>query len=128
MQDNPNTRSRGGWQQDNISLRASLALAERDAPAALRYFNQALNADPRPEAALAQAAQLGTAGYPAEGVAHLDYFTALPKPVVERHWSMAYVHARLLERQNFMLDEIAHLRATLAHETQSPAEPPSGSQ
>ena len=40
---------------------------------------------------------------------------------------MAYVHARLLERQNFMQDEIVHLRATLASEAQSPAEQePSG--
>ena len=122
MEGNPNMRNHGGWRQDNLSLRASLALAEQDPNAAVTYFNRALDADPRPSAALAQAAQLGTAGYPAEGVAHLDYFTALPKPVVERRWSMAYVHARLLERQDFMQDEIAHLRATLANEAQSSAD------
>ena len=80
MEDNPAMRNRGGWRQDNLSLRASLALAKQDPRAALALFNQALEADPQPSAALAQAAQLGSAGYPAEGVAHLDYFTALPKP------------------------------------------------
>ncbi len=122
MDDNPNMRRYGGWRQDNLSLRASLALAEKNPRAALTFFNQALDAAPQPSAALAQAAQLGAAGYPAEGVAHLDYFAVLPKPVVEPHWSMAYVHARLLERQNFMQDEIVHLRATLASEAQVPAE------
>jgi protein O-mannosyl-transferase len=113
MEKNSNMRRFGGWRQDNLGLRANLALAQHDPDTALKRFNQALEADPRPAAALAQAAQLGSAGYPAEGLAHLDHFDALPKPATHWNWSMATLHAWLLRRQGFMEGEIAHLRGVL---------------
>src|SRR5262249_50290099 len=98
------------------SLRGSLALALREPRAALEYFNRALDADPRAAAALNQAAQLGSAGYAAEGLEHLDHFAALPKHAPEWQWSMASIHAWLLRRQGFDENEIAHLRATLSED------------
>jgi tetratricopeptide (TPR) repeat protein len=113
MDENPNTRSHGGWQQDNLSLRGSLALSQRDARTALELFNKALDADPRAATALVQAAQLGSAGYPAEGLAHLDHFESLPRSGAGSQWSMSTVHSWLLQRQGFEQNEIEQLRATL---------------
>jgi hypothetical protein len=112
---------RGGWQQDNLGLRGALALALHQPHDALVYFNQALDADPRPQAALAQAAQFGSAGYPREGLAHLDHYAAIPKRPPSWRLSMTSVHAWLLHRQGFLDDEIAHLRATLDEDARAGA-------
>jgi hypothetical protein len=113
MDENPNTRNHGGWRQDNLSLRGALALSQHDAHAALKLFNEALDADPRADTALVQAAQLGSAGYPAEGLAHLDHFESLPRANTGWQWSMSAIHSRLLQRQGFEENEIKQLRATL---------------
>jgi tetratricopeptide (TPR) repeat protein len=113
MDENPNTRSHGGWRQDNLSLRGSLALTQHDAHAALAAFNEALDADPRAATALVQAAQMGSAGYPAEALSHLDHFESLPKKTTGWEWSMRGIHSWLLQRQSFEHDEIEHLRTVL---------------
>lgn len=113
MAENPRMRSQSGWQQDNLGLRALLALEQGDAKSALEYYNQALDVYPGPAAALAQAAALGSAGYPQEGLAHLDHFASLPVQKAEFSWSMPGIHAWLLRRQGFMQEEIAHLREVL---------------
>jgi hypothetical protein len=120
MDRNPNTRNHGGWRQDNLSLRGSLALTEDDAQAALAFFNEALDADPRGATALVQAAQLGSAGYPAEGLAHLDHFESLRKDNASWGWSMRGIHAWLLQREGFEQNEIEHLRTTLADDMRHP--------
>jgi tetratricopeptide (TPR) repeat protein len=121
MADNPKM-SNYGWRQDNLGLHAMFALAQHDPKAALAYFNEALDADPRPTVALAQAAQLGSAGYPAEGLAHLDHFESIPKPPVRWTWSMASVHAWLLQKQGFTQSEIAHLRGVLKEDVATQAQ------
>jgi tetratricopeptide (TPR) repeat protein len=113
MDENPMTRVRSGWQQDDYSLRGALALALHRPDEALDDFDKALDADPRPAAALMQAAQLGSAGYPAQGLAHLDHFAALPRRPLKWGLSMASVHAHLLQGQDYLHNEIAHLRSVL---------------
>ena len=107
-QDNP------GRKQDNLSLRGSLALAQHEPDAALDYFNRALDAKPDPAAGLQQAAQLGAAGYPAQGLAELDHLQHLWKEdATTGGWSMLTVHAWLLHREGYWANEIAHLRQSL---------------
>lgn len=119
MAQNPRMRTHGGWRQDNLSLRAALALAGHDAQSALADFNRALEEDPRVEVALAQAAQLGAAGYPAQGLAHLDHYESLPRQTTHWTWSMAGVHAWLLERQGYMRSELANLRRVLEEDVRA---------
>lgn len=111
-----------GRQQDNLSLRGSLALAQRDPDAALRYFNQALDAKPDPATGLQQAAQFGVAGYPAQGLAELDHMEKVLKPdSTSAGWSMAILHAWLLQREGYWQNEIAHLRRTLQDDADAQA-------
>jgi tetratricopeptide (TPR) repeat protein len=111
---NPNSQDSAGRRQDNLSLRGSLAIATRDPGAALLYFNQALDAKPDPDAALNQAAQLGAAGYPRQGLAELDHLRSVWTPNEgQSGWSMASVHAWVLRRQRYWENEIATLRKTL---------------
>jgi tetratricopeptide (TPR) repeat protein len=113
MQDNPRLAKWPGWQQDNLNLRGRMALAQHDADAALQFFDRALDARPGAGAALAQAALLGSAGYPAQGLAHLDHFSAMPRPMPKWRWSMTGVHAWVLRRQGLDDAELAHLRGVL---------------
>lgn len=112
--DNPHAAKVRGRRQDLLSLQAQLMLAEGNQQQALTLFNAALDEDPRPGAALAQAALLGRAGYPAAGVAHLDHFE-------ESSWAppdtplgdMARVHQWLLEKQGYWYRETVRLRQML---------------
>jgi tetratricopeptide (TPR) repeat protein len=117
MAQNPNIR-KPGWRQDNFGLRGNLALAMHDPNSALDFYNRALDASPSGTVALAQAAQLGSAGHPSEALAHLDHYESLPKRTPHRNWSMASVHAWLLENQQFDKSEIEHLRRVLQEDLQ----------
>jgi tetratricopeptide (TPR) repeat protein len=111
---NPNAAESAGRRQDNFSLRGSLALALHDPDSALAYFNQALDAKPDPGAALNQAAQLGAAGYPRQGLLELDHLQTVWKTDQSGGgWSMAALHAWVLKRQGYWQNEIAHLRQAL---------------
>jgi len=122
MDENPNTLRYAGWRQDNLGLRGVLAMTRKDVPAALEDFNRALDQQPNAATALAQAAQLGTAGYPEAALSHLDHFDALPEPPARHDWSMASVHAWLLRRQGFMRGEVAHLRGVLEQDVKDKRE------
>lgn len=103
-----------GRRQDNLSLHGSLLLAQRDPDAALDYFIRALDAKPDPAAGLHQAAQLGAAGYPAQGLAELDHLEKTwTADTASGAWSMATVHAWQLRRAGYWQNEIAHLRKSL---------------
>lgn len=119
MEQNPNTRNYRGWRQDNLGLRANLAIALHQPDSALDYFNQALAASPNAGTALAQAARLGSSGYARQGLAHLDFFEQLPKPVPQWSWTMPGVHSWLLRRQGFERTELAHLRAVLEEDVRN---------
>ncbi|HEY7872190.1 MAG TPA: tetratricopeptide repeat protein [Rudaea sp.] len=113
MQKNPRLAQWPGWRQDNLNLRGRIALTQHDADTALKFFDRALDAKPDASTALAQAAQLGSAGYPAQGLAHLDHFASLPQPAPQWQWSMTGVHAWVLRRQGLDNAELAHLRCVL---------------
>ncbi|MGH8040539.1 MAG: tetratricopeptide repeat protein [Rudaea sp.] len=118
MEHNPRLHEYGGWRQDNLNLRGRLVLAQHDPDAALAFFDRALAARPRASAALAQAALLGSDGYPVQGLKHLDYFATLPQPTPRWTWSMASVHTWVLRRQGLDSAELAHLRAVLEDDAQ----------
>jgi tetratricopeptide (TPR) repeat protein len=103
-----------GRKQDVLYLRGRLALATGSPDAALANFNAALAVEPRPNVALNQAANLGAAGRPDLGLAHLDYYRHFP--AVHLHHpgnGMPWVHDQILEQQNYWNQELEHLRETL---------------
>jgi tetratricopeptide (TPR) repeat protein len=111
---NPAINALTGRQQDISYLRGRIALEQHDAAAALIAFNRALAAESTPQVALSQAALLGAAGYPTEGLAHLDYYETLPPPeALSPAAGMPWLHALVLRRQQYWPRELAHLRQAL---------------
>lgn len=111
---NPAISAVPGRRQDVFHLRGEVALAGAQADLALAWFNRALEQAPTPQAALGQAAELGSRGRPDLGIRHLDAFASMheaPGP----GWTsgMPWVHARILRAQNYWPMEIAHLRKAL---------------
>ena len=113
---NSYARDSYGRRQDNRNLRGLLAIALHDPDTALAEFNAALDAKPGPGVALQQAAQLGNAGYPAQAAQHLDHLAAVWTPAPMPGFSMRALHARLLSRQGYWENEIAHMRTKLAED------------
>lgn len=109
---NPHWRNIPGRKQDVAHLEGVLALAEAKPALALSDFNRALALEPRPDTALEQAAALGGDGFPALGLAHLDYWRTLP-PAEKPDFGMPRIHAWVLRHQGYWAHETAHLRATL---------------
>ncbi len=103
----------GGRRQDLLYLKGRIALARHDPAATLRYFNAALDQDVRPGAALEQAALLGAAGYPREGLAALDHYASVRQQQAKPGLGMPWLHAWVLQRQHYWPNEIARLRQTL---------------
>jgi protein O-mannosyl-transferase len=126
---NPNLTSIYGRRQDLYHIEGQLALSEGNANLALRYFNQALDQQVIPNVALNQAALLGEAGFPAQGLAHLDYFDRNHQAIARPDFGMPYIHAWLLQREQYWPKELAQLRATLSegasHRSESPDDPAS---
>lgn len=106
-----------GRRQDNLNLRARLALALKQPDEALDDFNAAVDAKPLPQVALQQAALLGSAGYPAYALRHLDHFDGVWKPGVERVLSMGALHEWMLLKQGYWANELGALRSALASST-----------
>ena len=115
----------GGRRQDLLYLKGRIALARHDPAATLRYFNAALDQDVRPGAALEQAALLGAAGYPREGLAALDHYASVRQHQAKPGLGMPWLHAWVLQRQHYWPNEIARLRQTLRADAikQKPVEP-----
>ena len=109
---NPYWRQQAGMRVNLLHLQGTLELTRHRPSAALHDFNIALAQVPRPGTALAQAATLGAAGYPALGVAHLDYFGTLVVPH-ETGLSMRHIHAWVLHKQDWWRTQTAYLRARL---------------
>jgi hypothetical protein len=111
---NPAVVRSAGRRQAMLRLRARGALVAGDAPRALQLYNVGLDLDPKPQTALAQAADLGNAGYPALGVLHLDHYEALGaqyEPLRIR--TMPDVHRWVLVRTGYYQHELANLRRLL---------------
>ncbi|HKU19323.1 MAG TPA: hypothetical protein VJP80_08785 [Candidatus Saccharimonadales bacterium] len=118
-QENPYVAVNPGRQQDLYYLQGHLALIEGDADAALADFNHGLNLQARESAALAQAALLGSMGYPRLGLAHLDHYAAIRQQAGPPGFGMPRIHAWVLERQHYGSKELASLRATLSNDAAS---------
>jgi tetratricopeptide (TPR) repeat protein len=120
---NPRIATMPGRRQDLESLRGRLLLSQGDSAGALRAFNRALDAEPTPDAAGAQAAYLATAGEYAYALAHLDHYEKLlrePRPVPG--WGMRRVHAWVLDRQRYWPYELIRLRRNLEAEIRTDKE------
>ncbi len=76
-QKNPRLMEEPGRRQDLYYLRGRVALAEGKGDAALYAFNMALDQQIRETAALRQASLLGSAGFPEQGLAHLEHFQSV---------------------------------------------------
>ncbi|MGN6478653.1 tetratricopeptide repeat protein [Luteibacter sp.] len=111
---NPAIASVPGRRQDIFHLRGEIALAQKRPDAALTWFNTALAQAPTPQAALAQAAELGAQGWPAHGVRHLDAYESMQTaPTPSWTSGMPWVHARLLRAQDYWPTELTNLRTAL---------------
>ena len=109
-----------GRHQDLLYLKGHIALARHDPTAALRDFDAALDQDIRPGAALNQAALLGSAGYPREGLAHLEHYRSVQSrqdhPALSS--GMPWLHAWILQQQDYWPKEIERLHDTLQQDVQ----------
>jgi hypothetical protein len=121
--ENPTARATFGRRQDLINLQARLALMQQEPDRALRLFDSALDADPRPGAALQQATTLARAGFPALALRHLDHLEAVWKPPTHPAPRMPAIHAWLLWREGYWQHEIAHLRGVLEDDLRSSTAP-----
>ena len=102
-----------GPQQDLISRRGRIALAQHQPDAALADFIRALDLQVRPGMALEAAATLGAAGYPTQGLHLLDHYQQVKDTAMPPGTGMPMLHAWVLARQNYWPHELAHLRQQL---------------
>jgi tetratricopeptide (TPR) repeat protein len=120
-EENPRIAALPGRRQDIDHIRGLMALGRGNSETALIWFNRALAEYPNPAAALEQAASLGSAGDPALGLAHLEYFSRLPAPARHRiSDGMPWIHDYVLERQRYWDGEIAHLSKALELHASAP--------
>jgi tetratricopeptide (TPR) repeat protein len=123
-QRNPRLTRNHGRQQDIDYLRGRIAIKQGDPDQALALFNAGLREQPRASLALRQAAELGSSGLPAQGLAHLAFFESLPPAPKTSGWNMARLHAYVLARQGYWPNELAQLRDTLRqdlHDKRAPS-------
>jgi len=108
-----NSRLPAGRRQDIEHVLGAIALSMNQPDSALLHFNRALAYDPREPAALRQAAELGSAGYPARGLSHLKAFDSLPATVLNIGPGMPVIHAWILKQQQYWPRERQRLEVTL---------------
>lgn len=116
---NPFLKGNAGRQQDLYYLKGRLALVQGNAGTALDDFNHALDLQVRPAIALEQAALLGSAGFPRQGLAHLDHYAAVAARAAAPAFGMPRLHAWVLQHQQYWPKELARLRATLRRDAAS---------
>ena len=108
---------------DYPNIVENIALLRGDADLALGYFNQALQADLRPGAALNQAATLASAGHYELALNHLDLLEQLWDTAQADSFNMPAIHRWVLQKQKYWPREIAHLRQVLKADQDSVAIP-----
>ena len=104
-----------GRQQDFDHVEGLLALARNEPDLALLRFNKALVDNPDRGTALAQAAALGSAGYPALGLQHIS-FSELYAEYKRAPIGMPRIHEWVLERQHYWQNEFSHLKQVLSED------------
>lgn len=122
IQSNPLSKRESGIRQGIAHASGLLALTEHRPQTALEDFNRAYLENPHPGAALAQAAELGAAGYPAYGLRHLD-FARLHAGDEKFGLGMPRLHHWVLEHQGYWKHETSVLRATLSADASKQSTP-----
>ncbi|SKB42768.1 hypothetical protein [Luteibacter sp. 22Crub2.1] len=117
-----NPKFPAGRRQDLKHVEGMIALEQRDPAAALAAFDDALAIEPREGIAMQQAAILGSSGYPAEGIRHLETFDTLT-PAAHEGIGMPMLHEWVLKRQGYWPRERARLESTLRHDLQDSHHP-----
>ena len=117
--ENPRTRDIPGRVQDRLHLQGRIALMRGLPERASVLFDEALAADPRPTAALQQAAVLATNGRPDLAQEHLDQLARLWRPPSGPGWSMPSIHTWLLWKQGYWSSEIARMRRLLTEDIEA---------
>jgi len=114
LEHNPRVQALPGRRQDVAHLYGAIALSEGTAEDAAALFAKALSEEPTAKVALNEAALLGRAGRPDLGLRQLALLDSLP-PAARPSWHdpMAWIHARILERQRYWPNEVEHLRGAL---------------
>jgi tetratricopeptide (TPR) repeat protein len=108
-----------------LILEGQLALSSGDNAGAESKFLAALEAAPKVEVALKQAAIMGSHNLPEIGLKLLDYYRQLvPDEKPPAIASMAGLHQWLLYRNGYWDNEIAHLRKVLEEDVTSASKPP----
>lgn len=110
-----NTGYAEGRRQDLAYVDGLVALQRKRPAAALDAFNRALAIQPRLGLALQQAAMLGSAGYPREGLEHLRAFDRMP-PAEKPGVGMPALHAWILDNQGYWTRERSELESTLRND------------
>lgn len=112
--DNPRFMQVAGRRQDLASIAGQLALLRGQPERALHAFDEALAAEPTPDAAAMQTALLATRGHYREALSHLDTYARLSarsSPPPGR--GMPRVHEWVLARQGYWAYELGLLRRKL---------------
>jgi protein O-mannosyl-transferase len=96
-----------------LHIQGDIAIAQQKPDEALRYFNSALAENAATPLALAQAAELGSAGYPRHGLSHLQYYEDHHGEATVPAIGMPRIHDWVLRRQGYWGNELVHLRNNL---------------
>ncbi|MDN5871163.1 MAG: hypothetical protein L0H73_10660 [Nitrococcus sp.] len=111
---NPAIAESGSSRQSMLNLYGVLALKTGHPETAAQRFSQALEAKPRPDAALTEAAQMGSAGYPCKGLDILaQYHVASSHQTAHFGFNMASVHRWWLRHSDYYSDEIGRISRLL---------------
>ncbi|MEO8743198.1 MAG: tetratricopeptide repeat protein, partial [Lysobacteraceae bacterium] len=94
-------------------LLAQIAISRKQPDLALLHFNNALAAMTTPDVAARQASALAEAGYYEQALAHLDTYERLKSRVRQHGPGMQWLHAKVLEWENYWPFEMARLRKKL---------------
>lgn len=121
-QGNPHYGSSGVYYAEFQAIHGQLALARGDGAEALRVFDSGLAAFPTPDRALLQAAQLGSADFPALALAHLRYSRTL-KMEARGGLGMPWIHFWLLERWGYWSGEFARMQSQLEQDVRQAQHP-----
>jgi len=118
---NPRLTTEPGRLQDIYSLYGNIALKQHDPDTALTIFNKALDQQIRATTAFQQAAALGSAGYPAQGLSHLAHYESVRANEQKAEKGMPTLHHWVLARQHYWDNELIQLQATLREDAENQA-------
>lgn len=104
-----------GRLQDLAYVEGIIAIRRKQPATALAAFNRSLILEPSQGLALEQAATLGSAGYPTEGLEHLAVLDKIPPPP-KPGIGMPALHAWILDNQGYWPRERARLESTLRND------------